>query len=234
MRSTQRQNTYRRDILIMTTIETRNQTDTTTTTRAMLAAGVLAGPLFVATATLQILTRDGFDLRRHPISLLSVGEHGWVQVANFVVAGVLSIIFSLGVARVLTDGPGSRWGPRLCALFGVGLVIGGVFKADAALGFPTGAPEGIPEHISAHALIHAFAPPLAFLSLIGACLVIARRLAADGLVRAALVTRIVAAVCFVLSVPVGFGFSIRLFVAVALAFAWVAGYALYLIRRITT
>jgi Protein of unknown function (DUF998) len=216
----------------MTTIETRTRTDTTTT-RAMLAAGVLAGPLFVATATLQILTRDGFDLRRHPISLLSVGEHGWLQVTNFIVAGVLSIIFSVGVARVLTDGPGGRWGPRLCALFGVGLVIGGVFKADPALGFPAGAPEGIPEHITTHALIHAFAPPLAFLSLIGACLVIARRLAADGLVRAALVTRIVAAVCFVLSVPVGFGFSIRLFVAVALAFAWVAAYAIYLIRRIT-
>ena len=63
----------------------------------MLAAGLLAGPLFVATATLQILTRDGFDLRRHPISLLSVGEQGWLQVTNFIVAGVLSIIFSAGV-----------------------------------------------------------------------------------------------------------------------------------------
>lgn len=219
----------------MTTIETRTRTDsttTTTTTRVMLAVGVLAGPLFIATATLQIITRDGFDLRRHPISLLSVGEHGWVQVTNFIVAGVLSIIFSVGVARVLTDGLASRWGPRFLTLFGVGLVIGGVFKADPALGFPAGAPEGIPEHISTPALIHAFAPPLAFLSLIGACLVIARRLAADGLVRAALVTRVVAAVCFVLSVPVGFGFSIRLFVAVALAFAWLAGYAVYL-RRIT-
>ena len=137
------------------------------------------------------------------------------------------------MARVLTDGPGSRWGPRFFALFGVGLVIGGVFKADPALGFPAGAPEGIPEQITTHAMIHAAAPPLAFLSLIGACLVIARRFAADGLVRAAVVTRIIAAVCFVLSVPVGFGFSIRLFAAVALAFAWLAGYALYLMRRIT-
>jgi hypothetical membrane protein len=218
-------------MLIMTSIETRSRIDTAT--RAMLTCGVIAGPLFVATAAAQILTRDGFDLRRHPISLLSVGEHGWIQVTNFIVAGLLSIIFSIGVARVLTDGPGSRWGPRFCALFGVGLVIGGVFRADPALGFPAGAPEGYPEHITTHAMIHAFAPPLAFLSLIAACLVIARRLAADGLRRAALLTRIVAAVCFVLSVPVGPGFSIRLFVAVALAFAWVAAYALYLLRRIT-
>jgi hypothetical membrane protein len=214
----------------MTTVAIRARTDTTT--RAMLTAGVIAGPLFVATATLQILTRDGFDLRRHPISLLSVGEHGWINIASFAFAGVLSILFSIGLARVLTDGPASRWGPRLCALFGVGLVIGGVFRADPALGFPAGAPEGVPDHLTTHAMIHAFAPPLSFLSLIAACLVIARRFAADGLRRGALLTRIVAAVCLVLSVPVGPGFSIRLFVAVTLAFAWVAAYAVYLLRRI--
>ena len=110
------------------------------------------------------------------------------------------------------------------------MVIGGIFKADPALGFPAGAPEGIPEQITTHAMIHAFAPPLSFLALIGACLVIARRFAAEGLHRAALLTRIVAAVCFVLSVPVGPGFSIRLFAAVTLGFAWITGYALYLRR----
>jgi hypothetical membrane protein len=214
----------------MTIIETHSRTGTVT--RAMLACGLVAGPLFVATAIVEIFTRDGFDLRRHPISLLSVGEHGWIQVTNFILAGVLSIMFSIGIGRVLTDGPGSRWGPRFCALFGVGLLIGGVFKADPALGFPGGAPAGYPEHITNHAMIHAVAPPLAFLSLIAACLVIARRFAADGLRRAALLTRIVAAVCFVLSVPVGPGFSIRLFVAVALAFAWLAAYAVYLLRQI--
>jgi hypothetical membrane protein len=214
----------------MTIIEITSRTNTAT--RAMLACGVIAGPLFVAIASVQLLTREGFDLRRHPISLLSLGEQGWVQVTNFILAGLLSIIFSVGVARVLTDGPGSRWGPRFFALFGVGLVIGGIFRADPALGFPAGAPEGYPEHITTHGMIHAFAPPLSFLSLIAACLVIARRLAAEGLRRAALITRIVAAVCFVLSVPVGPGFSIRLFIAVALAFAWVAWYALYLLRQL--
>jgi hypothetical membrane protein len=213
----------------MTILETRSRTETTT--RTMLACGLVAGPLFVATAILQMLTRDGFDLRRHPLSLLSVGEHGWIQVTNFILAGALSIIFSIGVARVLTDGPGSRWGPRFFALFGVGLVIGGIFRADAALGFPAGAPEGYPEHITTHGMIHAFAPPLSFVSLIAACLVIARRFAAEGLRSAAVLTRIVAAVCLVLSVPVGPGFSIRLFVAVAMAFAWVAAYAIYLRRR---
>ena len=215
----------------MTILETHTRSDTATT-RGLLTCGVIAGPLFVATAIAQILTRDGFDLRRHPLSLLSVGEHGWIQVTNFILASILSILFSMGMARVLTEGPGSRWGPRFCALFGIGLVIGGIFKADPALGFPVGAPEGYPSHLTSHAIVHAFAPPLAFLSLIGGLLVIARRFAAEGLRRTAVVSRIAAAVCLVLSVPVGPGFSIRLFVAVAVAFACVAGYALYLLRQL--
>jgi hypothetical membrane protein len=215
----------------MTILETRTRSDTATT-RGLLTCGVIAGPVFVAAAIAQILTRDGFDLRRHPLSLLSVGEHGWIQVTNFILAGILSILFSMGMARLLTDGPGSRWGPRFCALFGIGLVIGGIFKADPALGFPVGAPEGYPSHLTSHAMVHAFAPPLAFLSLIGGLLVIARRFAAEGLRRTAVFSRIAAAVCLVLSVPVGPGFSIRLFVAVAVAFACVAGYALYLLRQL--
>jgi len=215
----------------MTILETRTRSDTAKT-RGLLTCGVIAGPVFVAAAIVQILTRDGFDLRRHPLSLLSVGEHGWIQVTNFVLAGILSILFSIGMARLLTDGPGSRWGPRFCALFGIGLVIGGIFKADPALGFPVGAPEGYPSHLSSHAMVHAFAPPLAFLSLIGGLLVIARRFAAEGLRRTATFSRIAAAVCLVLSVPVGPGFSVRLFVAVAVAFACVAGYALYLLRQL--
>ena len=214
----------------MTTITTATRT-TTDLTRTLLGAGVVAGPLFVSVVGVQALTRDGFDLRRHPLSMLALGEHGWVQVINFIAAGVLSLIFAVGVARRLQDGPGSTWAPRLLALFGVGLVVGGIFKADPALGFPAGAPAGYPEQLSIHGTIHAFAPPLAFLSVIAACFLIARRFAAAGMRRAALLTRIVAVACFVLSVPFGPGASVRLFVAVSLAFAWVAAYAVYLRRR---
>jgi hypothetical protein len=154
-------------------------------------------------------------------------------VTNFIVAGVLSLLFAVGVSRRLSTGPGSTWAPRLLALFGAGLVIGGIFTADPALGFPPGAPAGYPERLSAHGMIHAFAPPLAFLSIIGACLIIARRFAAEGLRRAAVLTRVIAVACFVLGIPVGPGFSVRLFLAVALAFAWIAGYAVYLRRQVS-
>ena len=121
---------------------------------------------------LQILTRDGFDLRRHPLSMLALGEHGWIQVINFIVAGVLSMIFSSRRRpRAAMTGPAARGHHGCSRSSASGLVIGGVFKADPALGFPAGAPEGYPEQISVHGTIHAFAPPLAFLSVIAACFV---------------------------------------------------------------
>ena len=42
-------------------------------TRILLIAGAVAGPLFAVLATGQVLLRDGFDLRRHPLSLLATG-----------------------------------------------------------------------------------------------------------------------------------------------------------------
>ena len=153
---------------------------TTNRTRALLACGVVAGPLFIAVALLQALTRDGFDLGRHPLSLLSLGELGWIQIANFVVAGLLTVASAVGLRRMLQPGRGRRWGPRLVGVYGVGLIGGGVFLADAGAGFPPGAPAGAPEQLSWHGILHAIAPVLAFLSLIMACFVLARRFAGLG------------------------------------------------------
>src|SRR5215207_2720914 len=119
-------------------------------TRHLLTAGVVAGPLFVTVVALQLATRDGFDLTHHPISLLSLGDAGWVQVANFVVAGVLSGAFAVGLSRVLVSGPGHRWAPRLLGVYGVGLVIGGLFVPDPALGYPVGTPDEVPDSIAWH------------------------------------------------------------------------------------
>ena len=149
-------------------------------TRALLACGVVAGPLFLAVALLQALTRDGFDLGRHPLSLLSLGELGWIQIANFVVAGLLSVAFAVGLRRVLHPGRGGTWGPLLVGAYGVGLIGGGVFIADPGAGFPPGAPAGAPEQLSWHGILHDAAHVLAFLALIAACFVLARRFAALG------------------------------------------------------
>jgi uncharacterized membrane protein YhaH (DUF805 family) len=81
-------------------------------------------------------------------------------------------------------------------------------------------------------MLHAVAPPLSFLALVATCLVVARRFHAERRSAAAVGTRIVAIACLLLSVPVGPGFSWRLFVAVTLGFAWIAAFAVLLLARV--
>jgi hypothetical protein len=149
-------------------------------TLALLAAGVAAGPLFVTVGLVQELTRAGFDPRRHPLSLLSLGDHGWIQITNFVVAGVLVLASAAGLRRALSPGRASTWGPRLIGVYGAGLIWGGVFVADPAFGYPIGTPEGQPEQLSWHGILHGIAPAVASFALLAACVVFARRFAAEG------------------------------------------------------
>ena len=153
---------------------------TTTQTRALLRCGVVGAPLFVVVSLVQAATRDGFDLERHPFSMLSLGEPGWVQIGNFVVSGLLLIVGAVGMRRVLPPGPGRSWGPLLIAGMGASLIGGGVFLADPALGFPPGAPAGSPQTLSWHGAAHAVAFTVGFVSLTAALFVFARRFNARG------------------------------------------------------
>ena len=149
-------------------------------TRPLLTAGVVAGPLFLIVVLIHAAARPGFDWIRHPLSLLSLGDYGWVQIANFVVSGILFIATASGMRRVLHSGRGARWAPLLVGAFGVALIAGGVFVADPAFGFPPGTPEGRPDHLSWHGIVHAIAPAVGFLALIAACFVMGRRFATSG------------------------------------------------------
>jgi len=200
-------------------------------TRALVTAGAIAGPLFVVVGLVQVLTRDGFDLTRHPLSLLSLGDRGWVQIANFIVAGVLMLAFAVGARRSLRGGPGRVWAPVLFALYGVGLVLGGAFTADPALGFPAGTPDGYPTEWTVHGAVHAFAAPLAFLALVAVTFVVARRLSWEGHRSAAAWSRVIGVACLLLCIPFGPAASVRLFVGVALGFAWITAYAISLLRE---
>jgi hypothetical protein len=146
-----------------------------TTTRTLLACGAVAGPLFILVGFAAAVTRTGFELSKHPLSLLSVGDQGWIQITNFVVGGLLFVASAFGVRRALHRGRAGTWGPRLIGAFGVSLVAGGVFVADPGLGFPPGTPEGVPDELSWHGMLHGVAPVIGFLALSVTCFVFARR-----------------------------------------------------------
>jgi hypothetical protein len=208
-------------------------TTTNNRTRALLACGMVAGPLFVAVAVLQALTREGFDLGRHPLSLLSLGELGWIQIANFVVAGLLAVAFAVGLRRVLHPGRGARWGPLLVGAYGVGLVAGGVFVADAGAGFPPDAPAAAPEQLSWHGILHDAGHLLAFLSLILACFVLARRFAAlgqRGWATYCLATGV--ALLGLMAWPDRDTVVVQLAVAIVLGWAWLSVLAARLLTRV--
>ena len=202
---------------------------TTKLTRALLACGVVAGPLFILVALIQMLIRDGFDIRRHALSLLSNGDLGWIQITNFLVAGLLTIAGAVGMGRALQGGRGGTWGPLLVGLYGVGLIGAGIFRADPALGFPPGTPADATT-ISWRGLLHFITGGVGFLGLIAACLVFARRFAALGqrgwaVYSAATGVLFFAAFVGIASGSQGAGTSVAFAVATMLGWAWVSAMA---------
>jgi hypothetical protein len=145
------------------------------TTRTLLTFGVIAGPFYVIVGLLQVLIRPGFDITRHDLSLMSNGDLGWIQIANFLVAGLLIIASAIGMRRVLRNGVGSNWGPLLVGIYGLGLIGAGIFVADPMNGFPPGTPAGNPNTMTSHGLLHFVSGAIGFLALILACFVFARR-----------------------------------------------------------
>jgi hypothetical protein len=165
-------------------------TVTTTTTapatppvdrRARVALGALAVgyPLWAVVSVIQAATREGFDILRHPLSALSTGDLGWLQITNFVVAGLAGIVGAGGLRRALRGTPGGTWVPRLVRWSGIGLVAAGLLVMDPGGGFPVGAPAGMPV-LSWHAVGHMVAGSVSFVALVGACLVLGRHFSRAG------------------------------------------------------
>lgn len=148
--------------------------------RALLACGLAAGPVYVGVALVQGLTRAGFDLSTDDVSLLANGALGWIQVAGFLVTGLLVVGFAAGLRRALAEGRGRRWAPVLTGVYGAGLIAAGLFHADPANGFGPGAPPGKATVISWHGTLHIACAGVGFLALVAACFVLASRFAAAG------------------------------------------------------
>jgi len=197
--------------------------------------GAIAGPIYIAIGLAQIVTREGFDMTRHPLSLMSTGDLGWIQITNFIVTGILVGLGAIGLRRA-TNGD-KRWkrGALFIGLYGVGVIGGGLFVPDPALGFPPGTPNVYPETISWHGLLHFIFGQLGFLALIIANFIFARHFAAAKLhgwaAYSAFTGSFFLATIFAAIAVMGAPWTmIALYVAVVLGWAWLTALAVRSIR----
>ncbi|WP_421733024.1 DUF998 domain-containing protein [Cellulomonas sp.] len=202
-------------------------------TRSLLGYGVLAGPFYVVVSLTQALTRDGFDLTRHAWSTLANGALGWVQVANLILTGLMVIAFAVGLRRSLVSGPGYRWVPRLVAVFGIGFVLAGVFRADPQDGFPVG--SSAPTVPSTHGMLHLLTSGLGFVALAVAMVVVARRFASQGrplgaVLSAAAAAALLGGFALIASVPGTVG-VLSFTAGILLTWTWVSAFAIDTYRR---
>ncbi|MBC9714761.1 DUF998 domain-containing protein [Streptomyces sp. TRM66268-LWL] len=190
-------------------------------TRTLLGCAVLTTPVWATVALAQAATRDGYDITRHPLSVLSNGSLGWVQIANFLLVGALFVAGAAGLRRVV-DG---KWVAGLVRVAGFGMIAAGVFVLDPADGFPAGAPAGAPAAMSWHGYAHLAAGSVTFLSLIAACFLLGRHFRRAGDRSLAVGSRIAGTTLLLgngWAMSGGTGGSLTLAVGVMTAMAWIS------------
>jgi hypothetical protein len=111
---------------------------TASITRVLLWCGAVAGPLFIAMFLLEGASAADYNTLRHPVSSLALSPSGWLQVANFLAAGILYLAFAAGLWRTPRTAVGTRVGVMLIAAAAVGLIGSGLFITDPVSGYPPG------------------------------------------------------------------------------------------------
>jgi hypothetical protein len=213
----------------------REINNATKLTRLLLAGTVIAGPLYMGVSLAQALTREGFDMTRHPASILSNGDLGWIQVTNFLLTGLLVIAGAVGMWRAQRVG-GSTWGPLLIGLYGLGMIGGGIFRADPAAGFPVGTPAAA-NTITTTGLLHFICGGIGFLGLIAACFLFARKFGKRGERGWALYSALTGVIFFAAFVGIASGAGnpvtvVGFWIAVTIAWVWISALSLRLRREV--
>lgn len=202
----------------------KGPTDVTAiSTRFLLTCSILSAPLFAVVSLTQAFTRAGFDLTRHPLSQLSSGSLGWLQITNFLLSGGLTVVGAVGLRRVLRGSPGGVWTPRLVGVSGIGMMLAGVFRMDPGNGFPIGVVT--PATMSWHSDLHMLCGTVSFAALIAACFVLGRHYTRTGHLGYAIASRTCGAVftlCDGWAMAGGVAGSLTLAVGAITAMCWIS------------
>ncbi len=151
-------------------------------TRRLALAGVIGPPLFVFVFLIDGFIKRGYDPVTTTVSEASIGELGWVQIANFLVFGATVLALSLGLWLGFGDRVSGRIGSVFMGIGGVGFLAAGVFVSDP-----------YPQIVTAHGALHVAASLVAINGVFLACCFFVKRLWTE---RRFAIWSIVAAVVF--------------------------------------
>ena len=199
-------------------------------TRSLLGYGVVVGPFYLLVGILQGIFRPGFSFARHPLSVLANGSFGWVQTINFALSGIMVVAAAVGMKRVVGRGSGPTFGALV--VFGVGVFLAAIFRADPMDGFPIGTPSGMPTSMTTRGMMHFVVSMIAFTSF-GVSAILASRMFSrreeNAMSRLSLVSGIVVLLTFyagsALNPVVG------IWISVVVGWTWFAVISLHLYRR---
>jgi len=209
--------------------------------RSAAWAGIIGPLLFVAVFMIEGWLRPGYQAASMFISALALGPRGGIQIANFVLLGLLFLKFAQGVAAEFSEGRASRLGPVLLTIIGFGFLASGPFVMD---------PQAVPwSQMTWHGTLHSLFGALVFSLAPVSCFVFSRRFAADPQWRwfrgwtVAVGVLMVAAIVFwkagpthVPAAPNAYNHWVGLIQRAALLpyLAWVSAFGLGLLKRAMT
>ena len=107
----------------------------------------------MATVLVEGATRPGYDPVRQFVSVLSLGDGGWMQTVNSVGSGLLLSGFGIGLGRATGVSRG-RWLARLLVLAGLAFAASGLFAPDPQLGYPYWISVEAASNPTLHARLH--------------------------------------------------------------------------------
>ncbi len=192
-------------------------------TRSLLGWGVVAGFFYLAAGLTLAQVRDGFELSEHALSLLTLGEGGWLMQAAFVLTGLMTIGAGIGLRRALAASS-ARSAGTLVAVYGACLILSGLLKPDPMGGFPPGTSAGDP---TASGLAHLALGAIGFVCVAAAAASVSRwhaERSEHGLRRWALGTAVVVVVGFLGGAALSASAVglVALWVAVLAGWVWLA------------
>ncbi len=201
-------------------------------TRSMLGWGVVAGPFYVVIGLVLALTRPGFVLSRDALSLLLIGDLGWLQGGNLILSGLMSLVAAIGLTR---SPEWSRVAGGLVGVYGVCLVLSAIFPPDPTVAFPPGSPGG--GVFTTSGILHFVFGAVAFVSLGTAAIIAGSWTGRWGYPRAAVWSRVAGIVMIVAFVAGGALSSgpagvALLWLTVVIGWAWLASISVIVYRTL--